>query len=328
MKKISVIIPCYNVEKYIDRCLRSMENQTCGMDNLEIILLDDASGDNTYKQLLQFEQKYPENVLVISCEQHCGPGSARNIGMQYMTGEYVSFVDADDVPDATMFQKMYDVMKTKHPDVVECAYKTFSNQDELFVETRENSFFVQIKTPQDRGQFIINSFKSAVWGRLYRKSFLEENELCFPDNIVYGEDNYFSGLLMLMCHSYYYIGETLYYYYQNPDGITNRNNDSERIWQLSDIMKLYIRELGERGFLEEELSGCGKEFEWYMIYKYFMDPVNFLISRRIEGWKEHVRRFGTELLQYFPEAYNNIYFRSDPKWRSHLLLLLDAAGYR
>lgn len=322
--KISIIIPCYNAENYIDRCLESIESQTYALDCLEIILIDDASTDATYKHLLKFEEKYPENVLVIACEENSGPGTIRNTGLKYATGRYVSFVDADDAVDASMFKRMHDAMELYDVDIVECSYKSFLDMDGLFVEKRDNDYLLNIKTSQERGRFILNSFKTAVWGRLYKRSFLEDNALYFPEGMGYGEDNFFSGLSMLMCSSYYHIGDTLYYYYNNANGIIQKSGDNGRIGQLADIMELYIRELDARGFLDGGLAGYGMEFEWYMIYKYFMDPVSFVISRKMPDWREQAGYFGRKLLQYFPEAYNNVYMNGDARWADYVALLREA----
>lgn len=333
--KISVIIPCYNVENYIDRCLQSIKCQTYvaeAMGDIEIILIDDASTDGTYERLLSFEKKYPENVLVAACENNLGPATLRNIGLQYATGTYVSFMDADDVADTTMLSRMYEIMQLYDVDVVECDYETFSDPAELTAEKppgelspqHNNIGLTRIETPKDRGQFILNFLKTAVWGRLYKKSFLDDNAIYFPENMIYGEDNFFSGLVMLLCKSYYKIGENLYCYYKNADGIRLRSNDNERIHQLMDIMKLYINELDNRGFFDASNStpaGYTAEFEWYMIYKYFMDPVRFVISRKLPDWKEQSVYFGKELLHFFPEAYNNVYLNNNKTWGAFALLL-------
>lgn len=336
--KISIIIPCYNAEIYIDRCLQSIECQTYvtqAMGDTEIILIDDASTDGTYERLLAFEQKYPENVLVVACENNLGPGTIRNIGLEYATGTYVSFVDADDVVDAAMLSRMYEIMQLYDVDIVECDYKVFSDPAELSAEKpsdglspqHNNTYLTLIETPGDRGKFVLNSLKTAVWGRLYKKSFLDDNAIYFPENMIYGEDNFFSGLAMLLCKSYYKIGENLYYYYENANGITRRANDNERIHQLMDIMKLYINELDARGFFDTSdstLAGYAAEFEWYMIYKYFMDPVNFVFYRNLPDRREQAVYFGKELLRFFPKAYNNVYLNGDKKWINYAILLREA----
>lgn len=321
MKKVSVIVPCYNAEKHLEKCLKSLERQTCGQENLEMILVDDASKDRTNALLLQYEKKHSENVLVIACKENVGPGTARNIGLQYATGEYIAFMDADDIADVSMFERMYEAMKEYDVDIVECSYKVFFDGEEPFEEKKDDDYLIRIETPEDRGRLILNSFRTAVWGRLYRKSFLENNALFFPEGIQYGEDNFFSGLAMLLCASWYHIGDTLYYYYQNAEGLIRKQKDNGRIRQLTEVMELYLRELHARGLLDGAMAGRRDEFEWYMIYKYFMDPVSFVISRQVPDWKEAVRFFREKLLYFFPEAFNNRYFNGDKRWNDYVFLL-------
>ena len=124
------------MENYIDRCLDSLKTQTYGMENLEIILIDDASEDDTRRRLLQFEEEHSENVLVIACEDNAGPGTTRNLGLNYATGEYIAFVDADDIVDKSMFERMHGVMKEFGVDMAECGYRTFFDGEELSVEKK------------------------------------------------------------------------------------------------------------------------------------------------------------------------------------------------
>lgn len=319
--KITVIIPCYNAEKHIDRCLKSIEDQTYGINNMEIILVDDASEDDTYEHLLRFERKYPDNTAVIACEENGGPGSARNTGMEYATGKYISFVDSDDMVDITMLQRMQAVAECYDPDVTECSYRLFWDIEDVVPEKKGSDYFVRVHTAKERRRLILNSFKSAAWGCLYKKSFLEDNRLCFSDGILYGEDCCFSGLAMLTCESYYYMGDTLYFYYNNMDGIMSRNADNERIRQLGQVMISYINELYKRGFLDGPLDECGRELEWYMIYKYFLDPARFLLSRKNPGWQEQIRHFRKGILEVFPQAYNNVYLSGDKRWEAYVDLL-------
>ena len=106
MKTISVIIPCYNVEKYIDRCLTSLERQTVGMDSLEIICLDDKSADGTLDKLHEWEKKYPENICIVELPDNGRQGRARNIGLEYATCEWVAFIDSDDWVEPEYFEKL------------------------------------------------------------------------------------------------------------------------------------------------------------------------------------------------------------------------------
>ena len=112
-KKISIVVPCYNVTASIDMCMESLLNQTIGLDNIEIILVDDASTDNgvTVEQLLQYEKKFPDEVMVILLEENMRQGGARNIGIQYATGEYLLFCDADDYLSLCAAERLYNAVR-------------------------------------------------------------------------------------------------------------------------------------------------------------------------------------------------------------------------
>lgn len=323
MKAVSIIIPCYNAAEYLDRCMEHLLLQTIGLEKMEIILVDDASTDDgaTLRGMMKYERNYPDHVMVIACEQNAGPGAARNIGLAYASGDYIAFVDADDIMDVSMLERMHEAMRKYDTDVVECSYKTFADGEEIYLEKRDRDYLIRIETPQDRGRFLVNSFKTAVWGRLYRRSFLHRNSLSFPENIRYGEDNFFSGLAMLLCGSVYHIGDTLYYYYRNEKGLIRNNTDNGRIRQLAEVMEQYLLALNDRGFFQGVMDGYEEEFEWYMIYKYFMDPVSFIISRQMQDWKEQVSFFRKALLRFFPDACQNRYLNGDVRWKDYVFLL-------
>ena len=118
-KKISVIIPCHNAELTIDRCMESVEKQTIGVENLEIILVNDASKDKTLEKLCIWEAKYPNSIIVIDCEENKKPGGARNIGLDYAGGQYIAFADADDILEEDMYEMLFEAAD-KQCDVAIC----------------------------------------------------------------------------------------------------------------------------------------------------------------------------------------------------------------
>ena len=119
MKKISVIVPVYNVEDYLERCLHSLVKQT--IEDIEIILINDGSPDNSQKIINCFKEQYPDKIVSVEIE-NSGVARARNIGLQYATGEYVGFVDSDDYVDVSMFEKLYEKAQEDEADIVASGY--------------------------------------------------------------------------------------------------------------------------------------------------------------------------------------------------------------
>ena len=123
MIKVSVIVPVYNVENYLVKCLDSLVHQT--LKDIEIIVVNDGSPDNSQNIIDTYVKKYPKKIKAFS-KKNGGQGSARNYGLKYAKGEYIAFVDSDDYVDLDMFFKMYNKAKEDNSDIVICGNKNIS----------------------------------------------------------------------------------------------------------------------------------------------------------------------------------------------------------
>ena len=323
-QKISVIIPAYNAEKYIDRCLNSIAAQTYGLENLEIIIIDDASTDCTLEHLKSFEHEHPDNTIIIACEENGRQGTARNIGLDYATGEYITFVDSDDMIDRTMLEKMYHAMEKYDCDVVECGYKLF--HDEISASAYndiEDSYYLDLTIQDNRKKFILSSTETAVWRRLYKRSFIESHHLRFVGQLFY-QDVQFSGIAMFLLNTYYRINETLYYYYYNEEGTVYSTYKPEKVHQEVTVMEMLLAELLERNMLSDILKEYRTEFEAFCIVKSFIDPL-VLISRsdlEIPELRKEIEFFKLHILDWFPNGMNNVILREQTGFISSALDLL------
>lgn len=120
MDKISIIVPCYNVEKYVGKCIESLLAQTIGRDKLELIFINDASTDGTLRILKAYERMDPEHICVITYDENIKQGGARNVGLSYATGNYIGFVDADDWIEPDMYERLLTMVKKYNCDMVCC----------------------------------------------------------------------------------------------------------------------------------------------------------------------------------------------------------------
>jgi len=156
MIKVSIIVPFYNVEQYIEKCLNSLVNQT--LKEIEIILVNDGSKDNSEKIARQFEENYPSKVKYYE-KTNGGLGDARNFGINYATGEYIAFLDSDDYIEPTMYEEMYKKAKYENADMIECDFwweypkrkkqdigLEYSNQKEMLQKARVVAWNKLIKT--------------------------------------------------------------------------------------------------------------------------------------------------------------------------------------
>ena len=249
MKEISVIIPCYNVEPFLDRCISSLVHQTIGLDKLELIFINDASTDHTLDSLMHYEQQYPDDIMVINCEQNGKQGAARNIGMQYASCKYIGFVDADDWIEPTMYEKLYQKTYDYDYDIVSCqSDRVFKESDILpSVNGGHDQTFI-IHNDAERLDFLNTGIGPIICTKIYRKSLLLENNLFFPEGLAY-EDNYWGSLVSYYVNSAYKIDEILYHWYINPESTTMKRNNASHFDRLT-IEEMKLNELKARGFYE------------------------------------------------------------------------------
>ena len=116
MPKVSIIVPFYNVEKYIEKCLQTLVDQT--LEDIEIILVNDGSKDKTIDIVKKYQEMYPTKIVYLE-KANGGLSDARNYAIPYAKGEYIAFLDSDDYVETTMYQEMYEIAKKENSDMVE-----------------------------------------------------------------------------------------------------------------------------------------------------------------------------------------------------------------
>lgn len=221
MEKISIIVPIYNLERYLKECIESILNQS--YKNIEVILIDDGSTDRSLKICKDFEIK-DKRILVIH-QENSGVSVARNTGIKYASGEWIMFVDPDDYLDENIVTELYKQTKiyTK-ADIISCCCEIFTNDnflknsffygDRVFEDDfkGKKDIFIQLMNPQ-HGQ--PNKALTAIgvpWGKLYRKSMININNLEFKPNLRRMQDNIFNSYAFWYANQIIYIDYPLYYY--------------------------------------------------------------------------------------------------------------------
>ena len=211
--KISVIIPCYNVQKYIMRCFDSIYSQTYGFENLEVILIDDLSTDNTWSILESLQRQYPENVISLKIQKKGKCGGARNLGMDICTGKYITFVDADDYVHPDMLRGLHDRMTEDDYDVAQCGVSCFKADKPNVLEVNDLEIQrLDLDNVDNRKNLIIGltGFTSVTaWAKLYSTKFIREHNLRFIEDVYY-EDTHFSMLCVLLAKKYCKVKWALY----------------------------------------------------------------------------------------------------------------------
>ncbi|WP_158097256.1 glycosyltransferase [Massilimicrobiota sp. An105] len=236
MDKISVIVPIYNVEKYLDRCIESLINQN--YNNLEIILINDGSSDSSKNICLNWKNK-SSKIKYIE-KTNGGLSSARNAGLDVADGKYILFVDSDDYIEK-------DAINTLINNIGEYDWLIFNYNEIRLSRMIKKSQFPEgtynISDFNEKLNYMLNCFFNRkhgweAWNRLYKRSIIEDNKLRFYDNkIIFAEDIEFNLRYLYYCNDIKIIKDTLYNYIIRGDSIMGKNRYTNKLNEFTNLSK-------------------------------------------------------------------------------------------
>lgn len=287
MKKVSVIIPVYHVEKYLRRCLNSVLKQT--YDDYEIICINDKSPDNSDKILAQYVRKFPNKISVYTNEENLGLGRTRERGLRHAAGEYVMFIDSDDYIKSDYIEAYVSAMENGSYDMVIGGY-------------------IRDVEGKKKAHHVSDSIWSVLtypvaWAKIFKKSFILDNHIEFSD-IRCGEDIYFSLSLAYHNVRYKVIDYAGYYYYFNKKSITGSMDYSKNHEQF--VAGIYARFMKNH-----DMARLDKNTRYAIEYSYIANMVNALITydhgAGIKLMKQKYEYVMRELERKFPNYRENPY---------------------
>lgn len=229
--KVSIIVPCYGVEKYLDRCMRTLVNQS--LQDIEIILVDDVSPDKVPLMCDEWAKK-DARIKVIHKSKNEGLGFARNTGLEVATGEYVAFVDSDDFVDVKMYETLYRKANESNADAVYCNcmfYKDEEHQrprmdviEETMFDGREqvDDFLLDIVGPNPECSHDVK-YMMSVWHAIFRKDIFDKHNVRFvSERQLISEDLVFDIDYLHHCNKVVYLPDALYYYCDNGASLSRK----------------------------------------------------------------------------------------------------------
>ena len=302
MPEISVIVPAYNAEKYISKCLDSILGQT--FKNFEIIVVNDGSKDNTLALLNEYQLKHPETVKVID-QQNQGLSMTRNNAIKEAKGNYFIFVDSDDYIKPDMLEKLYNAAKDGNFDVVasdvDCIYPDKTIKIDSGVPTNRTSL------TQDDKKALFFGVYPTVWNKIYKREIFDNKDLLFEPGIWF-EDVLFYHKLIPNINSIGVVKESFYQYIQNTNSITYTYSD-----KLSDIHFVvnkiveYYKNYGIFDIYKNELE--------YMYTRYMLATYLKRLSKAkdIKKFKNGIQFAMESLKMNFPEYKKNPYLNANIK---------------
>ncbi len=226
MSKVSVVIPVYGAEKYIERCIRTLFEQT--LDSIEYIIVNDCTPDRSIEIMQRVLEEYPhrqEQVRIITHEHNQGVGIARSHGIEACTGEYIIHCDPDDWVDLNMYETMYLKAKEKDADMVYCSSHIHFNGN-----IKGKNYYIAKASNDKLDIFADFLWNSALWNKMVKRGIAADKTMEMPLNVNYGEDLLLLIQMFLRCQKIIYIDTVNYHYNVISSSITQcRSNISKKI---------------------------------------------------------------------------------------------------
>jgi glycosyltransferase involved in cell wall biosynthesis len=305
--------------------MNSLVKQTIGIEQLELILINDASTDHTLEKLQEWEQRYPDSIVLITYDENLRQGGARNTGLQYAQADYVGFVDSDDWVELDMYETLYSLLEREAYDIVQGKFVRDKGQgsvlpDDSKREDQEYHF-------RKKGAFYENSISSVgkngeyggIWTAIYNKALILENDVIFPEKTAY-EDNYWGTVLKLYVKSMYIVDKIVYHYFVNMDSTVTARNAIHQLDRLPieiSILEEYQR-LGAFEIFYQDL-------EWGFIQRFYLNTL-YIIFTRFDDIPDVVNDMREIVLKYFPNYKQNPKIKTCHARQQSLLELLEREG--
>ena len=227
MPKVSVIVPIYNVEKYLEKCINSLLSQT--LEDIQIILVNDGSKDNSGNIAKEYEKNNKDRVIYVE-KENGGLSDARNYGLKYATGDFIAFLDSDDYIEKNAYEEMYNKAIEENADYVECD----------FIWEFPNKIRIDKQYPYKNKKEMLSFVRVVAWNKLIKRQLITDNNLEFPKGLRY-EDVEFTYKLIPFINKFAYVDKPFIHYVQREGSIANVQNErtAEIFTVLNNVIEFY-----------------------------------------------------------------------------------------
>lgn len=287
MIKVSVIVPIYNSEKYLKKCLDSLVGQT--LDDIEIILINDGSTDNSESIIQEYTEKYNDKIKYIS-QKNSGQAIARNNGIKIAQGEYIAFVDSDDYIEKNTYEILWNEVAEKKCDIL--CFNHYTDKNGII---EKNGGFI-IDSENTISKYIIN--EASPCNKIIKRKIFEENRLGFLEDHIY-EDLALIPTLALYTDKICYSNEYLYYYNIHNNSTMRPKKFNTKMLDIYSVMEHLYEKFSNTKYVEE--------LE-YLYIEHLLHAASLNFLKYDEGIKE-IKKIGKMLREKFPEWRKNVYFK-------------------
>jgi len=310
MVKVSIIMPIYNSEKFLRNILEKLKNQT--FKNLEIICINDGSTDESLKILK--ELKNEDSRIIIINQENKGSGSARNKGLELASGDYIYFIDSDDMITPSTIEKLYNSAIRNNSDLVlykignikngELIFNNILPIEKIFKYEDFNNLSFNYKSIKKH----VMNYQFAPWTKFYKKAFLDSyDDFRFPENVPY-EDVIFHIKCMIRASSISFVPEFLYFYnITNPNSVTFDHSTHIKIFNIIDIVKEFLKEENHYKEFEEEFE----YFRLAQIHRHMILPTTSEYYNLAKEYSKDIDLSKNSLIYPSRKRKYNVLFNSD-----------------
>lgn len=227
MPKVSVIVPIYNVEKYLEKCINSLLSQT--LEDIQIILVNDGSKDNSGNIAKEYEKNNKNRIIYVE-KENGGLSDARNYGLKYATGDFIAFLDSDDYIEKNAYEEMYNKAIEENADYVECD----------FIWEFPNKIRVDKQYSYKNKKEMLSFVRVVAWNKLIKRQLIIDNNLEFPKGLRY-EDVEFTYKLIPFINKFAYVDKPFIHYVQREGSIANVQNErtADIFTVLDNVIEFY-----------------------------------------------------------------------------------------
>ncbi len=291
---LSIVLPVYNVERYLRQNLDTLLNQS--YENLQVIAVNDGSTDSSFTILKEYKEKYQDKLIIIN-QENGGISNARNNGLKEAEGDFIAFVDSDDFVSLDMYKDMLELAIKEKSDIVVCDIQYYwkDNDSRNYIMPGLTDRF---KTDDIHKKALLSSL--GVWNKIFSRKFFDEQNISFHEGILY-EDIEFITYLFAKADKISYLPKAELYYRQRENSImTTRNERCKDIFNVlidtynrfknNNLLDLYYDEI-EYLFIENLLL--------YGQYRFLV----------LDDYKELIKKSIKIMKQYFPNYLNNNYYK-------------------
>lgn len=309
MPKVSIIVPIYNVEQYLNKCIDSLLNQT--LQDIEIILVDDGSTDNSGEIAKNFAEKNPNKIKYYR-KENGGLSDARNYGIPYATGEYIAFLDSDDYIEKNAYEEMYNKAIEENSDYVECDFIwEYPNKSKI---DKQEYYFGKKE--------MMKNVRVVAWNKLIKRELITTNNIFFPKGLRY-EDVEFTYKLIPYLDRTSYVSKPFIHYIQRENSIANKQNERNiEIFTVLDNVIQYYKENKLYNEYEEELE--------YIYTRYSLCSSLKRICKipDVETRDKLVEFTWNNLNDKFPNWSNNRILKNNQTFKDIYMLTVNKATYK